>query len=90
MSKYDLVFLEDTITLVGPSLSNSRQFVVPDKLLHVRCPWLQEGGGGELKSESEREIFKKVLLELPLPPVQRVLVGRCGCQAGPEDGEMGD
>ena len=86
MSKDDLAFLEDTITLVGPSLSNSRQFVVPHKLLHVRCPWLQEGGGGELKSESLTEkVIKKVLLELPLPPVQRVLVGRCGCQAGPED-----
>ena len=39
--------------------------------------------------EWERD-FQKVLLELPLPPVQRVLVGRCGCQAGPEDGGMGE
>ena len=36
----NLVLLEDTVALIGPGLSNSCQFVAPDKLLHIRCPWL--------------------------------------------------
>jgi len=39
-TRIHLVLLKDTVALIRPSLSNSRQLIAPHKSLHIRCSWL--------------------------------------------------